>query len=414
MATVLAKLGSPVKLGEYGLANAISGPVFICSYLGLHSLLVTDSTNRFRFRDYFSLRLITSTSALILVSLIGFCIYGRITAEVICFVALGMWFDSLSDIIYAIFQSNKRADYVGRSMLLKGILNLSSLSLAMFLTRNVIWAAMGSSLASMVIVLFYDAPYGYKVLKNRSGGYTLPTSTFSLTTFDFRSLSVLTPVALAAIPLGLVGLFGSVTGCVPQFIIAKYLGDNQLGLYCAAAYLVNVGRVGVMAAGVAANPFLAGAFSTNNYTAYRNMVVKLVGLGLLLAITAPAAAALVGHKVMTILYTSQYAQSTVLIVMILLAGGVRYVTSMIGFSVTAARQYDIQVYWFGASLVVSVVTNLWFVPRMGLMGAAISAGITAAIELAIGCVILVNTIHGLKKRSEVKMVQEMACESVQM
>ena len=64
MLTVMAKLGSPIVVGEYGLAAAICAPIFMLMNLQLRNIQATDAKGRYTYSDYLSLRVITSVFGL--------------------------------------------------------------------------------------------------------------------------------------------------------------------------------------------------------------------------------------------------------------------------------------------------------------------------------------------------------------
>jgi O-antigen/teichoic acid export membrane protein len=243
----------------------------------------------------------------------------------------------------------------------------------MYLTRSVVWATLANSISSLVIVALYDCPTAY-FLHNRGAKRDATAKIKAILSLGtFSTIPLTGKIALITLPLAISQLFVSVIGNVPQYFIQKDLGVRELGLYAAVTYLVNIGRAGIMAAGFAASPYLAKAYSQGRYLEYRNTVVKLAIISLILAVASPILAALIGRKAITILFTSEYAQRTSLIVLILFAGGLRYLTTMIGYSIGAARYFNVQLLWFGVSLLVAVCACWWFVPRMGLEGAAVAA-----------------------------------------
>jgi len=72
MLVVVARLGSPEKLGEFALGLAISAPVVLFTNLGLRRIQVTDPSERFLFCQYFGLRLLMNGVALALIAALAF------------------------------------------------------------------------------------------------------------------------------------------------------------------------------------------------------------------------------------------------------------------------------------------------------------------------------------------------------
>ena len=73
----LAKLGTPQMVGEFALALAVTAPILIGAGLSLRSVQATDALGEYEFRDYFSLRLLTSAAAVLAVAgVVCFSPYG--------------------------------------------------------------------------------------------------------------------------------------------------------------------------------------------------------------------------------------------------------------------------------------------------------------------------------------------------
>jgi O-antigen/teichoic acid export membrane protein len=148
---------------------------------------------------------------------------------------------------------------------------------------------------------------------------------------------------------------------------------------------------------MAATPFLAREYAARARIPFRNMAIKLLLIACVLAFASPLAAMVIGKKAVTILFSAEYAQNIKLIVMILVAGGLRYVTSIMGYIITSARAFYIQIYWFAATLVVAIASSWWFIPRLGLQGAALSAVLTAGTEIILGFCVLIRIMLAQKK-----------------
>ncbi len=64
---VLAKLGSPVLVGEYALGVAIATPVIALSQLQLRPVIASDVHEKYRFGDYLGFRLMATLLASLIV-----------------------------------------------------------------------------------------------------------------------------------------------------------------------------------------------------------------------------------------------------------------------------------------------------------------------------------------------------------
>src|ERR1700753_1964641 len=67
MLVVLAKLGNPTMVGQYGLALAIATPVYALSTLQLRAVLTTGVHERIHFGEYLGFRLLTTVISMLVI-----------------------------------------------------------------------------------------------------------------------------------------------------------------------------------------------------------------------------------------------------------------------------------------------------------------------------------------------------------
>ena len=98
MLMVLAKLGSPERVGQFALGLALTAPVIMLTNLQLRAIQATDARREYRFGHYLALRLATTALSLLVIAGIA-CGYRLETALVILAVGLSKAFESLSDVV---------------------------------------------------------------------------------------------------------------------------------------------------------------------------------------------------------------------------------------------------------------------------------------------------------------------------
>ena len=64
---LLAKLGNPTMVGQYGLALAVATPVYALSTLQLRAVLTTDVHERIHFGEYLGFRLLTTIISMLVI-----------------------------------------------------------------------------------------------------------------------------------------------------------------------------------------------------------------------------------------------------------------------------------------------------------------------------------------------------------
>ena len=159
MLMVLAKLGSPEMVGQFALGLAVTTPIIMFANLQLRGVQATDARREYRFGHYLALRLLTTALAILVITGIVFGSgYRQKTALVILAVGASKAFESISDVVYGLLQHHERMDRIALSMMIKGLLSLSALGAAVYLTRSVFWGASALAVVWAILLIAYDLP----------------------------------------------------------------------------------------------------------------------------------------------------------------------------------------------------------------------------------------------------------------
>src|ERR1039458_37013 len=78
------------------------------------------------------------------------------TALVIAAVGLAKCFESISDLLYGVFQRHERMDWIAKSMILKGPLSLAALGLAVYLSHSLLCGVLALALVWGLLLFGYD------------------------------------------------------------------------------------------------------------------------------------------------------------------------------------------------------------------------------------------------------------------
>lgn len=372
---VLAKLGSPEMVGQYALGLAIATPIFMFTNLQLRGVQATDSRNDYSFVDYRSLRLsATGIGVVILIAVAIFSGFEPTTMLVILMVGVAKAFDGLSDVYYGYAQQKERMDLIARSMIFKGLLSLGAMTFMMFSTGSIVWASAGVAVAWVLRFFVYDMRF--TVILPRSG---------KTTGFDSSRSVVLTKLAL---PLGLVMLLVSLNANIPRYIIQHEMGEQAVGFYSAIAYLMVAGTTVVGALGQAASPRLARQYASGNAAAFRRLLGKLVVIAIGVGFAGILISSLGGGPLLALIYTDEYAAYAILLTVIMGAGLVNYVASFLGYGLTAARYFRMQLPLSIVVVFTTLGTSFYLIPKFGLTGAAVSVLLAGLVNVvgAVGIV----------------------------
>jgi O-antigen/teichoic acid export membrane protein len=370
---VIAKLGTPEMVGAYALGLAVTAPVLMLAQMNLRAVLATDARGEHCFADYWRLRVngtLLGMAVIIGLAAIG---HGFSTAAVIAAVGMSQAVEGISDIYYGLMQRHERMDRITVSMLWKGATSLAAMTGGLWATGSVTWGVIAMFAARLAVLVLYDAGPG-----SRDFAALEP----KMAPAWRESLRRQAALLWLASPLAVVMLLNSLCSNMPRYFMDAYLGTRELGIFAAAASLVSLGNTLVNAVGQAVTPRLAKLLAWEGREKFTRFSLGLMGFGAALGICAVVCAAVLGPWTMRVMFKPEYAQHNELLIALMVAGGAGYVTSMLGYAVTAARSFQPQAPVFAAATIAALGACAWLVPARGLMGAAWAMGLASAVQLA--------------------------------
>jgi O-antigen/teichoic acid export membrane protein len=93
------------------------------------------------------------------------------------------------------------------------------------------------------------------------------------------------------------------------------------------------------------------------------------------------AALLLGEPLLALIYGPAYAAHADVFVLVMLAGGLAYVSSFLGYGMTAARFFKAQTPLFLLVVSVTAAGSLLLIPPLGIRGAALALIVSFSVQL---------------------------------
>ena len=394
---VLAKLGSPEMVGQFTLGLAVTAPIILFANLQLRQIQTTDVDRKYQFSDYLRLRLICAGLSLLTICIITLTAgYRWETSLVILVIGVAKVLESISDVFHGLFQYHERMDRIALSLMIKGPLSLLMLGIGTWLTGNVLGGTVGLAAVWAIVLVFYDIPNGLIILKAETGREPAVSSQQHWLQPSVN-LSTLRSLVGLALPLGLVMMLISLNVNIPRYFIEHHLGDRELGIFSALSYLMVAGNIVVSALGQSASPRLAQYYTAGKSKDFQNLLVKTVLIGAMLGGIFILMAAIAGQQILTLLYRPEYAERGYLFLLLMVAAGIGYVASFLGYGMTAAQYFRVQLPLFTVATGISALTCFWLIPSQGLIGAAVAAIVSAIIQTILSLGVIIHAIHKLTK-----------------
>jgi O-antigen/teichoic acid export membrane protein len=376
MLVVIAKLGTPEMLGGFALALAVTAPVIEFSNLNLRAILATDWNERYSFGEYLGLRILTLGCAFVVIT--NLAVISSPELKLVLVIGLAKVVESISDILFGLMQRHERMDRIAMSVSVKGFLSLTMVALGMYATRSLLCGAICLMISWMLTLFAFDIRNARLALGHGSS-VECGAPHFSLR--PAWSPSHLRTLAISALPLGFGTLLSSLLVNIPRYFVGGMLGERELGIFVAMASLMIVGTRIITALGESALPRLAKYHHLREASNYRNLVLKMLGTGLLIGVAGVLIAIVTGEEMLALLYKPEYAEELDAFTWLMVAAGIGYVTHVLQYAMTAAQQFWMQALMVSIALVVSAAACIVLLPTFGIAGAtmAVTAGSVAQL-----------------------------------
>ena len=160
-------------------------------------------------------------------------------------------------------------------------------------------------------------------------------------------------------------------------------GKRDLGIFAALTYLMVAGNTVIGALGQSAISRLARCYAGRDRWVFCRLLLKLLGVAAFLGAAGILASWVAGREMIAIIYSKEYTNEISTLIIIMINSLLYYISSILGYGMTAARYFRPQLPLFGLSGAASFLACLWLVPAYGLKGAA-WAGLLASVVQLVG------------------------------
>jgi O-antigen/teichoic acid export membrane protein len=385
MIVLFAKLGNPVMVGQYAFAAAVAYPISLVANLQLRAVFVNDREGRYPFRRTLGARYLLTAVAWMALPCICLCMRStRQTTALIVLLGTAMLIDSLSESYFSLLQKCERMDRIARSQMFKAALCLALTVVGLYFTHSVLYAVCGALLGRLVILIFYDTAHEtFQIGRANSeiqDEHRASDGFFQRFRPDWNLKSQREMIWLA-LPLGAASVLASFNLNIPRYMIEHYLGPRELGIYSALSYLPYAALLFASAIGYVSFARLGKLFFERDIRGFRVLSRRMVMIAAGIGIAGFVVSAIAGKPILRLLYRPEYADHKDLLLWLVAAAGLACVSSCMGVAMTASSQFRPQIPLFVTVGIVSGITALWLVPRMGLYGAAIATIASLSVQI---------------------------------
>jgi O-antigen/teichoic acid export membrane protein len=366
---IIARALGPEDLGKYYFALSFTTIFAVFIDLGLSSVLTRETAKTpERVQAIFSnilaikipLAILTLAATWLTINLLG---YPELARQLVYLSSVCMILDSFTLIFFAVSRGFHNLSFESVAAVVFQIIVLCSGLISLRLGLGVRALMAGLALASV-----FNFFYSLSVVMRRWQVSLRPR-------FD-KSLARL--IIAIALPFALFGIFQRVYLYLDSVLLSFFSGDREVGIYQVAFKIIF------------ALQFLPMAFSASLYPAFASYWAKNRqqlaitferAMNYLIVISLPIAVGIITiADKLVLVFRSGYADSVLPLQITMVAVVFNFLMFGVGALLNACDRQKINTVIMGTVTVISVLLNLFLIPRYGAVGASITVVITTAIN----------------------------------
>lgn len=382
LTTIIVVVASPDYENSGFLAYAMAiGNLFLpIALYGTRTIQVSDLENKYSQQNYFAFRVLT-----ICLSFIIFTLYTVITTssslESILVVIAFLLFkadECFANVCQGAEQKADRMDYIGKSLLARGIFCAVSFSLIVWLLDDLVLAVLAMFVSGVSVTIVYDLPHA------RLFGSVAPRITKEKCKVLLRRCA---PAVLSNI------LCAGVVS-VSRQVFALSFGEDALGVYAAVATPAVIVQ---MLASLLYAPLLttiARKWRSEDPKAFGSYLLKTFAKMFLVLLVAMLVMGLVGAPALTLIYGDSISDYVGLFPGVLVISAcIAIIWFLTDVLIVLRRMRDILVF-NAISFIISLATIKPLIDALYMDGINYSIIVSYAIGIVVGAVLLVRFIIG--------------------
>lgn len=354
--------------GILSLAMSVSNIWYSFAVYGMRNFQVSDTVGKYKSGTYVFSRYFTGICALSGCLIYSF-IVGYDSYQKLCILLYFVYklSEALFDVYAGIFQKNWRLDYVGKSLIIRGVLSILSFVVLLVTTKSIAITFGTMAVFCMISIFVYDIP--------KAGKLDNITVSFEMSAV-FRLLK-------ECFPLVVYTLLSSAIGTIPRLFMERILGSYQLGIYGSVAtptLIIQMGATYVF------NPFVT-LFAEKYYNKEKENFLSVLGK-CTMAVGVIAVLGILGGKILgywglKLLYGKEVASHNDLLVPLIICTILTAFSWLLCGVLTAIREFKGLVIGNMAAVIVSALLSFLLENSMGMQGASLALALATVTEILI-------------------------------
>ncbi|MBP1945461.1 flippase [Methanobacterium petrolearium] len=380
--------------GTLSLALAITGIFSVCIDLGLNTLSIREiARNKNLANDYIGntiiLRGILSLITLVSVLLLSYFIgYNPETIEVILIITIYTIFNAFSQMLYSLFQAFEKMEYQSIGIVSSNILLLAGILLAIHYKTDLIQFAIVYVITS-IIILIYSLIICYRK-------FLVPDVNFRSTKWK--------ELLKESWPFAITGISINIYLWIDTLILSVMKGQEAVGFYNASYKLILVLLFIPIVLNTALFPLMSKYYASSIKT-LKISFEKLFKITMLIAIPIGIGTVLTANKIILLFYGSQYLKSVIALQILIWSTVLIFARNPFERLLAASDKQITTTKIFLIGVIFNVTTNLIIIPHYSYIGAAIVIILTDILVLTLFILSAGKFGYSLSKNSQISLVK---------
>lgn len=372
---ILNRFGSKAIAGQYGLALAITAPLFMFANLRFSTILATDVQGKAQLADYFSLRSALLVGACALA--IPLAYLNQSIAAIVLVLGFSKAIEAISELCCGVQQRIGRIDRIAISLIANGLLMAGAFFVVFYATRDLVLACIAICVSRLLVLSTYDAPKARSASKHGAFSQSevgLPNAKWSL--------------LATSVPLGFTAALISLTSNIPRYTIPSILDEDTLGVFVSLAVVLQAGNLVFRSVEIPTIPRLAHFIDRRDRRNFWLLLARAIGLFAVVGLAGVLVGHFFGEQILVGVFGPAYTGFGRLLTLMILCTTFSQFAGMIESSLIASRITAVQIPMHCVTALSCLGLCVWLIPGWRLYGAAFAVTLCRLPFVVIGLLLI--------------------------
>lgn len=366
LTVVIVKLAGYTVNGQFSLAMSISNVFVVVANYSMRNYQISDAKNKYTVGTYVASRY--ETCAIGFISCIIFVVCNNYNVEQATIIIVYMIFrlsECLVDVFQGIQQKAERMDYIGISLLIRGILCFVIFTGVFWVTLNIVVAIVAMTIVAYLVIIIYDIP------KCRMLQEILIRNTQ-------RKINQL---LVECFPLVIYLIMSNCIVTVPRYFLERFHSEDILGVYAAIATPTVIVQVAASYLFYPLMTIFTDTIVEKNQKKFYSLFIKVSFAIAIVAVVALVGCVVLGEWGLQLLFGKEILEYAYLLIPVMLCTVMNAYVWFLSALLTVMRDFKGLIISNVMASIPCVILSVILIPRFSMDGVNYVLYVSLAIEI---------------------------------